>query len=205
MDRDPIGYRSIPAGVLDDFAAALNDAELARDEKPMQNFFEKNLVALLCLLRPHRAWVFPRQALGKPCGGGLVPDFLLCDWNSNGPEWTIVELESPSKKAVNSRGLSADLRQAQLQISDYRTHMRDHCQALYSSGLIGTQYQGQSVIVIGRRSEHSNQDRNRLRDLRRDGINVMSYDRLKEHLETMINLRTAPHDSTKRIITNRKN
>src|ERR1039458_3003294 len=107
MGREPVEYRKVPAGVLGDFTAALNEAESSRDEKPMQLFFERNPVALLCLLHPHQAWVFPRQTLSNPCGGGWQPDFLLCDWNSNGPEWTIVELESPSKKAVNSKGLSA--------------------------------------------------------------------------------------------------
>jgi len=200
MGREPVEYHKIPAGILDDFTTALNKAESARNEKPMQLFFENYPVALLCLLRPHQAWVFPRQTLNKPCGGGWQPDFLLCDWNSNGPEWTIVELESPSKKAVNSKGLSADLRHAQQQISDYRTHMRDYCQELRGNGLPGTQHQAQSVIVIDRRSKRPTQDKNRLLDLHHDDIQVMSYDRLKEHLETMVNLRNAEHDSTKKII-----
>lgn len=197
LERKPVEYHEIPAEVLDEFNKALNEAEAEHEEKPMQLFFERYPVALLCLLSPHRAWVFPRQILNKPCGGGWQPDFLLCDWNSNGPEWTIVELESPSKKAINGRGLSADLRHAQQQISDYRTYMSDHSQSLNGEGLIGTQYQARSVIVIDRRSNHDPQNQNRLRDLRRDGIEVMSYDRLKEKIETMVNLRNAEYESTK--------
>src|SRR5260370_13012458 len=76
-------------GILKEFALSLKRAEAEGTEAPMQRFFEKNPVALLSLINPHKSWVFPRVALQNALGGGLEPDFLICDWASLGPEWTL--------------------------------------------------------------------------------------------------------------------
>ena len=98
MGQPPVKYEPVSRSILKGFSAAWQEAEEARSEKPMQKFLELHPVVLVSILSPHRVWVFPQQALGKAVGGGWQPDFLLCDWTSNGPEWTIVELESLQRK-----------------------------------------------------------------------------------------------------------
>lgn len=88
LGEPPIRYEAVPRGILRAFSRALTAAETTRSEKPMQEFFEVNPTALVSLIGPHRVWVFPRKTLGKPVGGSWQPDFLMCDWTSNGPEWT---------------------------------------------------------------------------------------------------------------------
>jgi len=80
----------------------------AKDEMPIQKFFEDNPVMLLRgLIRPHTAWVIPRPIFPLPQGGGGVPDFVLCEWSSVGPRWIIVELESPTRSPVTKSSIAA--------------------------------------------------------------------------------------------------
>src|ERR1039458_323891 len=107
-----------------EFSQALQEAQ---DEGPLQRFFEATPIALLTgLLRPHhKAWVIPHPRFGKPDFTGWVPDFILCDWSSLGPQWLIVELESPCRNPATSKGLSATCNHAVQQINAYRTYLRD--------------------------------------------------------------------------------
>ena len=78
-----------------------------KSEKPLQLLFEQHPTILLTSIVCHRtSCVFPRQSLPKPEGGSWIPDFMICDWTSVGPLWTIVELESPTAKATNTKGIS---------------------------------------------------------------------------------------------------
>jgi hypothetical protein len=98
--------------------------QTAKDEGPLQRFFETNPIALLTgLLRPHTAWVIPHPPLAEPDGTGWIPDFILCDWSSLRPRWLIIELESPCRNPATSKGLSAICNHAVQQINDYRTYL----------------------------------------------------------------------------------
>lgn len=200
MERQPVEYTTVTKNVLRRFKTALKTAESCRSEKPMQEVLEVNPLVLVSFVSPHRVWVFPRQALGKALGGGWQPDFLVCDWNSNGPEWTIIELESPSARAVNSGGISDKLRKAQQQVSDYRRHLKENWKDLQLNGLVGSHRQGRSRIVIGRREKYDTRDRERVIDLRNDDIEVASYDRLYDQLREMVELRVSSRAATKRAI-----
>jgi hypothetical protein len=178
--------RSVPRGLLQ----AVEVGEVERSEKPIQQFIEKHPVALVSLVIAHRVWVFPRQMLGKSLGGGWVPDFLLCDWNSMGPQWTIVELESPTVCPINRSGISAALRHAQMQISDYRRHMAENWKDLERVGMPRTKQLLKSWIIVGRRTQHSEDNQARLADFREDKIEVASYDRLLERCIDMADFRT---------------
>jgi hypothetical protein len=191
MDHPPVDYHSVKRSLLAEFSKALNAAEETRSEKPMQQFLERNPVVLVSILSAHRVWVFPRQTLGNVLGGGWQPDFLVCDWTSNGPEWTIVELESPTARAINRGGISHKCREAQQQISDYRRHLSKNWKDLELNGLIGTDQQARSWIIIGHREDYSTRDRARLVDLRNDDIEVASYDRLYGQLSEMVKFRTS--------------
>jgi hypothetical protein len=177
--------------MLRKFSAALEIAQRSRSEVAMQKFLEGNPAALTCLVSPHTTWVFPRVALQEPLGGGHEPDFLICDWTSQGPTWTIVELESPTAKPINTRGISAVCRHAQQQISDYRRYMANSPHALHKSESFFAHRLKESWIVIGRRQAYRPEDRERLADLRQDKIEVASYDRLLEKCRDMVGFRVA--------------
>jgi len=197
----PIDYQAVNRSVLKGFKRVLKIAEANSSEQPMQKFFECYPIILVSLISPHRVWVFPQKFLGKPLGGGWQPDFLMCDWTSNGAEWTIIELESPTAHVVNSRGISQKLRAAQQQISDYRTHMKDNWKDLQIAGLPSTQHQARSWIIIGRRTNYDPKDRNRVIDLRNDEIEVSSYDRLYEKLNAMVDFRISDRAATTKLIS----
>jgi Domain of unknown function (DUF4263) len=190
LGQVPVSYDGVDYTVLRRFSAALKQAETDRAEAPMQRFFEKYPEALvLSLVGARRAWVFPRLALQRALGGGFEVDFLLCDWASLGPEWTLIELESPTKRPLSANGISGACRHAQQQISDYRRTLQEHTERNNIEGLLSGHRQKRSWIIIGRRIERSSVNRDRLADLRRDGIKVASYDRILHHLQQAIEFR----------------
>jgi hypothetical protein len=156
--------------------------DTARDEGPLQCFFETNPAALLTgILAPHTAFVIPRKALPKPEGGCWIPDFMLCDWTSIGPIWTIVELESPKANPLTQGGLiSAKLRTAQQQIEDYRHHLRKHAAFLRDGGWPQLENKVNAWIVVGRRKPTTVTERERLASYREYNIEIATYDRLLE-------------------------
>lgn len=189
LGERPIEYSNVDGKLLKQFSAALGTAERSKSESPMQRFFEEHPAALLSLVSPHTSWVLPRIALQEALGGGWEIDFLICDWTSLGPEWTLVELESPTKRATGSQGVSATCRHAQQQISDYRRSMAEHTERNQNEGLLLGHRQKRSWIVIGRQEERSRRNQDRLADLRADDIEVASYDRCYQMCKAMVDYR----------------
>ena len=157
--------------------------ESAKDEKPLQEFFEQNPIALLLsLVQPHTAWVIPQPSLPKPTGGGWIPDFIVCEWSSVGPLWIIVELESPTKSPVTKVGLSQICNHASEQINSYRTYLRDNATWLRANGWPRIHGECDGVIVIGRRNDPGRSHHvDKLEAFRRQKIEIMSYDRLLDN------------------------
>jgi len=151
----------------------------AKDEMPIQKFFEDNPVMLLRgLIRPHTAWVIPRPIFPLPQGGGGVPDFVLCEWSSVGPRWIIVELESPTRSPVTKSSIAAICYHAVEQINHYRGYLRDNAQYLRANGWPGIHGECDGIVLIGRRTDAPQAHRGRLADFRRQNIEVASYDRI---------------------------
>jgi Domain of unknown function (DUF4263) len=181
-------YGGSVRSLLTKFSVALEGAE---DEAPLQKYFEANPLALVSLIgTPHTVWVLPRISLSKTLGGGFEPDFLICEWNSEGAEWSIVELESPTAKPINTRGFSRECRAAQRQIRDYRRFMKKNAQRLSGAGLPCCDQVDRSWILIGRTAKYNPEDRERLIDLRTDDIEVASYDRVFANCSRMVEMRT---------------
>lgn len=173
----PVKCSRMPGTVAQQFKQVL---DCATDEKPLQKFFEQNPGALLTgIIAPHTAFVIPRHVLPKPEGGSWIPDFMLCDWTSIGPLWTIVELESPTARTHTLKGvISAKLRTAQQQVEDYRQHLRKHAAFLRDGGWPDIHQKANAWIVIGRVRETTVQERERLAAFREYNIEIASYDRL---------------------------
>ena len=107
--------------VVDEFARVVEDA---KDERPLQRFLAANPVLLRALLPSvPEFWCFDRPRFGSE----LIPDFLLCYRNSAGLNWTLVELESPTKKVFNRNGrVSAAFSEAKGQVDDWRIWLRQN-------------------------------------------------------------------------------
>jgi hypothetical protein len=106
--------------LLDELKKILDEAQ---DERPLQQFYMEHPYLLALAFPVHRCWVFPKPRLG---GGRWIPDFLLCDLNSLGYSWTLIELESPRMEATNKdERVSAACHHAAGQILDYRRWLRD--------------------------------------------------------------------------------
>lgn len=151
----------------------------AKDERPLQEYLARvpNVWRQL-LPSPTDAWCFDRP----PFGSEFVPDFLLCYRNSLGFNWILVELESPAKPPLTRAGrVAAKLNEAFGQLSDWRIWLRRNiAYAQNQLGFRDISAEFQAVIVIGRRHMLEEVHAARYRELSRDGVQVMTYDRLAE-------------------------
>ncbi len=148
----------------------------SRDERPIQEFLKDHPYVLATALYPHNCWIFPHPRLG---GGQHIPDFLYCDRNSLGFRYRLVELESPTLRALNQdQSVSAGTHHAVQQIQDYQGWLRANALAEQRQfPEISERCEG--YIIIGRAEDGRNEDgQRRLADLRQSHIEVASYDRL---------------------------
>ena len=181
---DPITWHVWRPELTHKFSSVL---ETASDEKPLQIFFEEYPEALLTgLVKPHTGWVISRPKLPKPDGGGWIPDFIICEWKSVGPDWIIVELKSPrASPLTNSGRISGYCNRAAEQINDYKTHIEKHGHFLREGGWPNLHGQCDGVIVIGRRDDSNRSLGDKLASFKRQRIEIASYDRLLEECQWM--------------------
>jgi len=160
-----------------------NTLEHATDERPLQAFFEKHPEVLLTgVVRPHNGWVIPRPKFAPPNHDPLVPDFVICEWSSVGPDWYIVELENPRKGPLKSNGdISQICNHAANQINTYRRFIEEHGHFLRGHGWPKLHREAEGIIVIGRRNDPLRAKfPDSLQEFKRQRIDVVSYDRLLE-------------------------
>ena len=146
-DPDGIGDRGLPVGYLgckylespgDPNDGIDNDGDgmidEAQDERPIQALFEGNPELLVQLLRGgHGRWVFSKPKLGSE----HIPDFAICEKDSGGYHWCLVELENPNYDALTRSGQpTAKLTHAMQQIHDWRIWLRRNVQ--YAQNELGS-------------------------------------------------------------------
>jgi hypothetical protein len=171
--------REPAAESVDDFERVLSDAS---DERSLQMFLASFPVLLSPLTQlGGTIWCLDRPRLGSE----FVPDFLLASITSVGFRWAMVELESPSEKALTKAGLPAKkLAEALKQIRDWRTWLTDN--VAYARGELGLkdiEANCPAYVVIGRRGSLDPKQVRIYRALSADGITVMSYDRLLDQMK----------------------
>jgi len=166
LPRDPVLFQQ--------FDKTLNEST---DERPLQEFLSQHPYLLALAFPVHCCWIFPKPRLG---GGKHIPDFALCDLNSLGYKWTLIELESPTMDATNKDGsVSKDCHHAVQQILDYRRWVRDNALFEEKHGFSGLNSDCDGWVVIGRRDgERTELEQQRLADFRNQRIEIASYDRL---------------------------
>ena len=164
--------------VSDQFVQVTNDAS---DERPAQRFLAEHPELLGCLLQPgNAAWAFDRPTLGSE----FIPDFLLSTHTSAGYRWVMVELESPVARILTNAKLPArKLNEALGQIRDWRAWIRRNI--AYAQSELGFQdldAECPAFVIIGRRSQLSQDCVTHYRELSTSTTTVMTYDRLFESI-----------------------
>jgi hypothetical protein len=203
--QHPVKWNRSTPGLIRNFEETL---ESANDEKPLQAFFEKNPQALLTgIVSPHIGWVIPRPKLQEPDGGFWQPDFIVCDWTSVGPEWFIIELESPMEGPLIKNGDTSRIcNHAMNQIGDYRNALEEHGHFIRGDGWPKLHGKFRGVVVIGRRSDPLREKySNRLRQYRNNDIEIMSYDRLFDTCKTFQNMMDIRDAQTPTLLSERPN
>ncbi|MFY9622477.1 MAG: Shedu anti-phage system protein SduA domain-containing protein [Pyrinomonadaceae bacterium] len=156
----------------------------ALDERPVQKYCEQNPAVLLPFLGGvDRGWVFGRPKLGAE----FVPDFMLSCLDSGGYHWHLIELENPTYTALTQQAAqNARLTHAVQQILDWRIWLRRNIQyAQVELGYRDLDAEFESSIVMGRRKEMTRSQKDRYRELSRDRIRIMTYDRFLERIATI--------------------
>jgi len=177
-----VSYEQVSAHLLTDLQGIVNAAQ---DERSIQKWCEQNPVGLLSFLGGvGRGWVFGRPKLGAE----FVPDFMLCSLDSGGYHWHLIELENPRYSALTQQAAqNAKLTHAVQQILDWRIWLRRNVQYAQSElGYRDLDAEFESSVVIGRRKEMSRTEKSRYRELSRDRITVMTYDRFIERVASGI-------------------
>lgn len=182
MDPQPWPSRYIhvkrPAiKIVDEFEDILKDA---RDEKPLQVFLSDHSEILTAFMPPgFDRWFWDRPQLGNQ----FIPDFLLCHRNSQGLNWSMIELESPTQRPLTKNSLVAGkLNEAISQIRNWRIWLRQN--VAYASLQLGFRdltAECPGIVVIGRRGMVDTTQVMMYKELSERGdAKVMSYDRLLE-------------------------
>jgi hypothetical protein len=170
--------REPAADTVSEFERVLEDAP---DERPLQTILA-SFPVLLGPLAPAGGtiWCLDRPRLGAE----LVPDFLLASITSVGFRWAMIELESPSEKALTKAGLPAKkLAEALKQTRDWRTWLTDNVAYARSElGLKDIDAHCPAYVVIGRRGSLDSKQAKTYRALSSDKTTVMSYDRLLDQM-----------------------
>jgi hypothetical protein len=173
--------RDVTQGDIADYTTVL---EAAADERPLQEFLASRPGMLSQQLSTGCRWVIALPRLGAE----YVPDFVIARLNSGGLHWTLVELESPraglfTRQGRKTRQLDAGTRQ----VSDWRDWIaanRDYAQRPKTAGGLGLpeiDHSARGLVIIGRRSAVTDDDRRRLKSVTfNERVNVHSYDWLIE-------------------------
>lgn len=160
----------------------------ATEEHPMQSILEKHPVLLAHMIDGnHGTWVRPQVQFGNH----YMADFLLAGRTSAGLRWTLIELESPTKRLTNPGNgrASPTLRHAIDQIEDWRqwlTTNLDYARRPRDEGglgLAGITADARGLIIIGR--EDPTDSASEIRDLqfRNTRIEIRTYDWLRRAAE----------------------
>jgi Domain of unknown function (DUF4263) len=169
--------------------------DTSQDERPIQAFLKEHPYVLATALYPHNCWIFPHPRLR---GGLYIPDFLYCDRDSLGLRYRLVELESPTMRALNQdQSISRGTHHAVEQIQDYRGYLRASALAEQRE-FPDISERCEGLIIIGRGDDGRDEDgRRRLADLRQNDIEIASYDRLLAEARNHFNHREAGRKRTK--------
>jgi hypothetical protein len=174
----------------------------ARDERPIQEFIEAHPETIAALLGGRDRFVIPQRSLA----GKYVPDFLVCDTDSLGLRWLLVELETPQSSITLStkNELDASARRGVAQIREWREWLQNNLDMARRPteqdglGLADIRPRSEGLVLVGRRAVlNDNAGAVRYPYREDDRIRIHTYDWLVENLLGILAFagppRTSPH------------
>ncbi len=186
LAEDPLGdsfieWDDVYNADVPDLEAALARATSERD---MQAYLEDNPFLLIQHLGGgHGRYVLPQLRLGSE----RVADFVLCERDSLGFHWTLVEIESPHAPRGKATGEpTAELNHAINQIQDWRRWLTENVAYARSQlRLKDIDSTAAGLVIMGRRGDGV--DPRRLKQaLAQNNIEVHSYDWLIDTLRSKL-------------------
>lgn len=184
----------VTAGDIDQLEQII---DAAQDERPIQKYLGENPHILTFLLGGKTRYCLSQKRLGAE----YVPDFLICDTDSMGIRWVLIELETPRSGIYLQAGNELDryVRKGVNQIMEWREWLASNLD--YSRkkrrenglGLIDIRENSQGFVFVGRRfrlRETKEVIRNQLRD--KENIHIHTYDYLLDYLRGAIHHKGPP-------------
>lgn len=144
-----------------------------REEKYQQTITAHPELLGALVIGNWRTYVIPKPRLG----GEYVPDYLVLGINSHGPNWVLVEIESPRHQITNQDGsLSTPTRHAVGQINDWREWLLNEVSYVQGQGYVGLTTRSHGVVIIGRDDPSPTHANSRVRTEWENRIAVHSWD-----------------------------
>ena len=181
----------VTPSMLENLRAALSDGR----EEAIQKVLTTNpyLIQYVADRSGHQGiWAYPKPMI-KPPGSdgtaGTIPDYLIATRSSLGYFWHVVGLKQFDAQFANSdgSGLSPDGHKGVAQCQAYLAHFQDYIDTVRSNVRIAELIQPEgAILLIGNSlAENESQRRCRANFVRSTPkINVVSYQRMLEHLES---------------------
>lgn len=153
---------------------------------------QRVLTAHPSLLIQHLRGGHGRYVLPKPrFGGDYVPDYIVGERASFGLDWTLVELEAPSRSLFNRSGDPSQwLTHAIRQVTDWRIWLANNKSMVERSrergglGLDEIEVNAKGLIIMGRRRDTPVLTHGQRRELQRaNRVEIRTYDWLIEVAE----------------------
>lgn len=171
------------AGARKQYALVLNQFQQLLDTNPEREeelqVFLKNNPILLC---PTHTRVWPKLKLGAK-----VTDFVFCDATG---DYLLVELEKSTHSLFrNDEHPRDELNVARGQVVDWKRYIEDNLRTVQDElGLSGISSSPRSLIVIGRNSSVSSENRRKLKAMENEQpkLRIMTYDDVYENAKSMI-------------------
>ncbi len=189
--------QDVTPSVLENLRAELSDGR----EEAIQKVLSANPYLVQYAVNHsghHGIWVYPKPMIKTPGSdgtAGLIPDYLVATRSSLGYFWHVVELKRFDVQFANSdgSGLSPDGHKAVAQCQAYLAHFQDYIDTVRSNIRVSRLIQPEgAILLIGNSlAENEGQRLCRANFVRNSPkINVVSYQRIVERLESDLRART---------------
>ncbi len=195
-DQDLKDFRVMSQPAESDILLLEAAIESAKDERPIQKFFQENPSLLASLVQCRDCFVIPQKRLGSE----YVPDFVVGYVDSIGMHWHLVELESPTAPMFTQNGTAfgKEARKGISQIVDWRQWLDDNVayarktQSENGLGLYDIRNDAPGVVLVGRRATLSNKNEAQRNHSLGSNIVVHTYDWLIHSLRGSLHYSGVP-------------
>ena len=168
--RFSVSHLDVSGSQLDKFKSLVDSNAGETDIATFLNINKSVLVNSLSEFKTghHGAWVIPKQMIRPPMTGskkGLIPDYILGGLSSEGFKWFVLELKGADQKILTETNkilyFGAVANKAICQTIEYIDYCASAQAYLRDSLKLKDFREPKGLILIGRDTEFSNDDRHR--------------------------------------------